>query len=224
MLTPLKEAYYFARGHAQPLLFIALVYNLPEFLLELSHRYGSEPEGATGMIQGGILMTLGVIQFAAALLFIHQAALSQPISVGEALGRAIQRLMPLVVANLIMTLAVAGGLMLLVLPGLYLGYKLLFTEFFILLHNQPPLHALKTSYRLTSGMATKILPSLLIWLTLTFGSVQLIPYLLGSGDQADWDAIVLKHALLIPLSIWGWALIYRLYQRNFPVQPFQQDA
>ncbi len=224
MLTPLKEAYYFARCHAQPLLLIALVYNLPEFILELSHRYGSEPEGTSGMIQGGILMTLGVIQFAAALLFIHQAAIAQPISVAEALGRAIQRLVPLVIANLIMTLAVAGGFMLLILPGLYLGYKLLFSEFFILLHNQPPLHALKTSYRLTHGMATKILPSLSIWLTLTLGSAQLIPYLLGGGDRPDWDAIVLKHALLIPLSIWGWALIYRLYQQNFPVQPLQQNA
>ncbi|HEY5717221.1 MAG TPA: YciC family protein [Motiliproteus sp.] len=228
MLTLLREAFFFSRSHLQPLLQIALIYTLPSLLLELS-TLGEDrglPQNAQ-LLVSGLFMCLGVIQFGAAMLFIDARIKATPISVGNAISAAITQLFPLLLVNLLMGMAIFGGLMLLVLPGLFLAYKFLFAEFLLLFHQRSPLQALRESYRTTQGLAAEVVPPLAIWV----GAVILLAIAriaLLDGDNPDVVGLVVQELLSMLLSVFGWALLYRLYQRYIAdqivtPQPHKQD-
>ena len=214
MVTLLREAFFFSRHHLQPLLLIALVYTLPSLVVELLFQGDKQalPE-AMQLLLSGLFVCLGVVQFGAAMLYIHGRVQGAPISVGNAIGGAIRQLMPLLLINLLMGIAIAGGLLLLVLPGLYLAYKLLFAEFMLLFHQRSPIAALKESYRVTEGCATEILPPLGIWITAVILLAMARMALFGDTGTADSIGLIVQEGLSMLLSIYGWALLYRLYQR-----------
>lgn len=214
MFAVVRESAYFTRSQFQPLLQIALIYTLPSLLLELGLLLsGSKLEGIAQPLASGTLLSLGVVQFAAAIFYIDHLVAGTPIGIGQAVTRALARLGPLLMVNLIMGALVFGGLMLLVVPGLFFAYKLLFAEFYLLLRGQDPIASLKSSYRATSGLAAELLPPLLIWAgaLLVVG----VGLNLGAGEAGpDAGIILLEHLLSACLSMWGWALIYRLYQKH----------
>ena len=212
MLTVLREAAYFARHQFQPLFQIALLYTLPSLTVELALG-GTPPAGMSASLLNGFFLCLGILQFGAAILYIDARVQGHGISPGQAIGRALQRLGGLLLVNLLMGLLVFGGLMLLVLPGLFLAYKLVFAELFLLLHRQNPVDALKSSYQATTGLAGSLLPPLLFWGSLVAAG-SLLPLMSAQEGGADPLMLVVHHLLMLGLSIWGWALIYRLYQQH----------
>ena len=225
MIAPLKEAAYFARTHIQPLLLIALLLELPTWLLDYvapGFALIEEAEMPLGLLL--VLMLLSVVQFAAALLYIHQQVMDQPVSALQAIQMAAARIGPLLLINILMTLAIMLGLMLLILPGLFIAYKLMFGECYLLFHGKRPLEALRHSYRINQGMANQLLPPLLLWGALAIAAsvgVQLNV----QADTPDWVLVILFEVAGVGLSIWGWALFYRLYQRHIvPLEPAPSNA
>ncbi len=214
MHTTLREAYYFSRNQFQPLLMIALVYALPSYIIELSlMAQEGKPDRLYLAMINGLFMCLSVIQFGAAVLYIDSLSKGQSISVSQAISMAINRMGALLILNLLMGIAVLGGLMLMVLPGLYLVYKLLFAEFYLLLQNQDPVKALKSSYKSTTGFAAELLPPLVLWGGLTFFASLLGTSAIDREGEMAWAALLLHQITMMLLSIYGWALIYRLYQK-----------
>ena len=238
MFSPLKEAFYFARHHARPLLIIALALSLPGWLLEYSLPAPTSPEdgpGASVLLAWVILTCLGVIQFAAAMIYIHQQVQQQPVSALRAITLAGQRLGPLFLLNMLMAVGVLGGLMLLILPGLFLAYKLMFGEFYLLFHGQKPLQALKSSYSENTALADKLLPPLLMWGGMMV-TAALIHHNLQDPEQFDVISGAVFELINIALNLLGWALLYRLYQLYIapeaplpptaavPVEPTETDS
>lgn len=214
MQQTLREAYYFSRNQFQPLLMIALVYALPSYIIELSLMFQEgKPDRLYLAMINGLFMCLSVIQFGAAVLYIDNLSRGDGISVSQAISMAISRMGGLLILNLLMGVAILGGLMLMVIPGLFLVYKLLFAEFFLLLQNQDPVKALKSSYQATAGLAAELLPPLLVWGTLTFCASLLGSSAINREEDMAWLALLLHQGVMMLLSIYGWALIYRLYQK-----------
>ncbi|WP_207062614.1 YciC family protein [Motiliproteus sp. SC1-56] len=218
MFTPLREAAFFSRHQFVPLFQIALLYTLPSLALELTLGAGEgRPDATTGAMVNGLFLCLGVLQFGAAILYIDAKVQGRPLSPAEAIGQALQRLGGLLITNLLMGVAIGGGLMLLIVPGLFFAYKLVFAELFLLLRRENPVEALKSSYRATEGLAGDVLPPLLVWAGLV--ATVSIMSLAGSTEAASGPlAVIIQHLLMAGLNIWGWALIYRLYQQ-YVVEP-----
>ncbi len=229
MLSPLKESIYFARQHIQPLLSIALLLSLPVWLVDywLPTPAAEDDAGIETLVAGLVFTTFGVLQFATAMCYIHQQVLGQPIGVLQAISRGASRLGPLLLINLLMALAIGLGLILLILPGLYMAYKLLFSEFFLLFHGQRALQAMRSSYSANQLLSDKLLPPLLVWLTTVASAAIGQQMLLPQADSA-LPITLLFEAFNLLLTIWGWALLYRLYQRYIaPTQSrpaHQQDS
>ncbi|MEH6626356.1 MAG: YciC family protein [Motiliproteus sp.] len=220
MHTTLREAFYFSRNQFQPLLMIALVYALPSYIIELSLlSQEGKPEPLFLAMINGLFMCLSIIQFGAAVLYIDNLSKGQGISVSQAISMAISRMGGLLLLNLLMGMAILGGLMLMVIPGLYLGYKLLFAEFYLLLKNQDPVTALKSSYKDTAGFAAELLPPLVIWGGATFVVSMMGSSAIDREDEMVWAALLLHQISMMLLSIYGWALIYRLYQKYIEKTP-----
>lgn len=209
----LREAWFFTRTHLKPLLAIALIYTLPSTLLELNLLGAEEPMNQNQQLMiGALFICLGVIQFGAAMIFIHRRVEGSAISIGEAISLALKQLLPLLLVNILMALMIAGGLMLLVLPGLFLAYKLLFAEFMLLFHGMGPIDALKASYRSTRGLAGDVLPPLLLWAGLVIGVSVAGSLLFNPGGESTAVGLLVQEGASMLVSVYGWALLYRLYQ------------
>jgi len=215
MFIVLKQAGYFARTHAQPLLLIALLLSLPGWIIEyaLPDRAPiADTEVDTQGLLTSLVMTLvAVVQYAAAMLYIHQQVLLRPISALQAISIGASRIGPLLIINALMALAIALGLALLIAPGLYMAYKLMFGEFYLLFHGQRPLQALRSSYKDNTDLADKLLPPLLFWGGLIATSAIGQQLLLGQWEDPLVINLVFE-AITLALTLWGWALMYRLYQ------------
>ncbi|MEH6649408.1 MAG: YciC family protein [Motiliproteus sp.] len=213
MFTPLKEAGYFARQHAQPLLIIALLLTLPIWLVDamLEAPAADAKPDLSDLLLMLFYASLGVVQFAAGMFYIHGQVQKQPISTGRAISLGLSRLGPLLLINLLMALAVSTGLMLLVLPGLYLAYKLLFCEFLLLFHGHSVWQSLRGSFRLNRELSNKLLPSLVLWVAIV-AMVSVLQQVLLEGDGPTLLVRLVFEPLLLIISVLGWALLYRLYQ------------
>ncbi|MFT6915541.1 MAG: hypothetical protein ACJAWL_001850 [Motiliproteus sp.] len=225
MFIVLKQAGYFARQHARPLLFIALVLSVPGWILDYTLTPAvATPEADSSAQNLGVsllLTLLAVVQFAAAMIYIHQQVTDRPVSAIQAIAMSASRLGPLLVINALMAVAIGGGLLLLVAPGLYMAYKLMFAEFYLLFHGQRPLQALRSSYRDNTDLSAKLLPPLLFWGGL-IATTAIGQQLLLQQGQDPLVINLLCEATVIALTLWGWALMYRLYQLH--IEPGVPDT
>lgn len=224
MFIVLKQAAYFARQQAQPLFIIALLLSLPGWILDyLMVSPTATPEAQIDIHSLGtnlLLTVLAVIQFAAAMIYIHQQVLGRPISPTQAIMIGISRLGPLLLINMLMALAIGLGLMLLVAPGLYIAYKLMFGEFYLLFHGQRSIQALRSSYQDNTDLADKLLPPLLFWGGLIATTSIGQQLLLQQGQDPLLINLLFEAATLV-LTLWGWALMYRLYQLH--IEPLTEN-
>lgn len=226
MLTPLREALYFTRNQFRPLLIIALFYGVPAYLLEIS-GWIQPPAAGMGLNQLLLMLVavcLNLLPFASAILYIDGVSHNRGTSIANALSQAISKLPWLILLNILLGAIVGVGFMLLIAPGIFFAYKLLFAEMYLLLHQEAPMQALKSSYKATTGLMAELLPPLVIW----FGGTILLSLFLATllgADGSDPVASLIQHAVMMLVTIYGWALIYRLYQRYLEaeVEDFDEE-
>jgi hypothetical protein len=137
---------------------------------------------------------------------LRQDALAQghPSAVGAELHTALQRLPRLILVGLLWALAVAAGLVLFVVPGVYLSVALLFAWPAVLLRNQGGLEALRYSRDLVRGSwwrASAIFAVVLIVLLVFYGVVGVgtgvVLSLTGVRDLAVVTAVSTTAALVM---------------------------
>ncbi|OMH34799.1 YciC family protein [Motiliproteus sp. MSK22-1] len=214
MMTTLREAMYFSRNQFQPLLIIALLSGVPFYFLEIiTMSTEGDPDRNTAIGIMIVSMCLNVIQFGAAMLYIDHVSHGRAISVSKAIGMALARFAGLFVLNILMAIVIGTGLLLLVIPGIFFGYKLFFSEIYLLLQQQDPITALKSSFNATTGLASELLPPLLAWGIVAVTASMLGSSIVHSAEGLEWAALLLHQIVMMSLSIYGWALAYRLYQR-----------
>ncbi|MBM0103154.1 hypothetical protein JM946_00275 [Steroidobacter sp. S1-65] len=86
-------------------------------------------------------------------LFIKQRAvgIAEQMSTGEALGAALPRLLPMFIAGILFAIAIAIGIILLVIPGLILMVSLFLYMTLLLFENKGPIDSLIGSHKLVWG-------------------------------------------------------------------------
>lgn len=216
MLTPLREAFYFSRNQFKPLFIIGLVYTIPSLFLTQSGMLISTIESGPNIIAIFVAMCLNLLPFGSAMIYIDRLAQGNPVSVPKAITIGLSKLGWMIVLNVLLASIIGVGFLLLIVPGVFFAYKLLFAELYLLLHNQSPMTALKSSYVATTGLFNEIVPPLLVW----FGSTIVVSVVFNRfiGSSANTVTEVIYHGIMLLFTIYGWALMYRLYQRYLEAQ------
>lgn len=93
---------------------------------------------------------------------------NKPVDIAD-FFRSFDKFMPLLILNLLVSLLIFLGLIMLVLPGIYLAVSYLFTHFFVWFYHVEPAEALRLSRRCVSGNFGQILV-----LCLVLGAINLL--------------------------------------------------
>lgn len=175
----------------------------------------------------------GLIQFAAAALAIaacfraiSAAYLGEHADAGESLRYALGRLVPLLVCYVILILIVVLGLVLLIVPGIFLAVKLSMAFPALVFERTGPLASLGRSWTLTKGHFWRTFGTLLVVFLITFVLQLVLAGIAGgilgasdSGELAVAIVLTLVNLLTLALTYPLWAAVvsvvyYDLRVRN----------
>ena len=158
-MTPqqiLRDAWYF---YSRNFLQIALLCG-PLMLLEaLSAHYWESLSGSKMSMAEGLLVALMFSPLYQAVLIYFMASRSsgEPLNAGQLYSAAL-RIWPLYALLISLGLLLKGlGLMMLIVPGIWIAVKLSFADYLVVLRRQPPLEALRNSFYLTEGQFWNLL-------------------------------------------------------------------
>ena len=153
-------------------------------------------------------LILSVALSGGCMVAFHSLSNGNSITPYQALFVGIKKFFPLLLANIMHSIAYGLGFLLLILPGFYLYGRLGLFPLFIMFDEKGAMDSLGESWSLTEEFATK-----LFLLTTTFMGIQLIFGLLGGTIMVDgglWLIVIstiVKYASLMPLFY----LFYTLY-------------
>ena len=124
------------------------------FMLVMLSRNGQDP-GASVFVALGLVFLAGMILYLwlylAALCRIGSIAYGQDMSLRACTAMGLRRLFPVIIASLLYCLALMGGFMLFIIPGLILWLTLAFYSLCIVLEGDGVLESLRHSHRLVWG-------------------------------------------------------------------------
>ncbi|MGY8870617.1 MAG: YciC family protein [Pseudomonadales bacterium] len=115
-------------------------------------------------------LTLLPIYWGATILLMQSKLENSPISASQAIIASLSFWRSLLFTFILTSFAVFGGLLLFILPGIYIGVRLAFADYICVLEKQSALNSLKQSWKDTSDYFWTLLPGLAI----LFIGIQLI--------------------------------------------------
>lgn len=171
------ETLHFWSKHLWPLFFVTAPFALINLLIQW--KFGSPYSIVNEQVQLQpvslslllLLWPLGTATLVAQLAAIHSG---QPRSLGLCFIVALRVGAPLLLAGLIMAMATGVGLMLLILPGLWIYARLSMLPFVIVLENPAPITALKTSFNMSREHQWPLLFGLVFVTLLVFSITSII--------------------------------------------------
>src|SRR5699024_271061 len=215
LLQRLQEALRFWRFGFMPLMLVVLPFALLGFAVQFIAGTPLLIEGDSAQINWGTLAILAMLYpIATGTLIAQISALNdgQPASCMACLNKSLQHSLFLLLTYMLLGLGVYMGLMLLILPGIWLYARLSQAPFIVLLENGSPVEALKTSFQRTAAqqlpimLGAVVLGALVLFVTLL--SASLLESTIGSEHVAS-DII---HVLLTaPVGILLDIFIFRFY-------------
>ena len=144
---------------------VLAVPNIANVLMNGPETTESPIPGLTVLVLFLVALPIYIILIAAVVYQLGAAAGMHQASAGQALARGVGCVLSLIGAAILYLLAMAGGLILLVIPGIILSLSLSFGFFAIVLDGESALASLKRSHRLVWGNW---------WRTLTVVSVPVV--------------------------------------------------
>jgi len=207
----LKDTWRFFNGHLIAICSIILPVILPLNLFYAFAQSYSTQEGQMFWLT----LTLGVLVYpiyqAALIFYIASTISGKTLSRGACYELSLKSWLPLMLLTVISTAAVITGLMLFILPALFVMARLAFSEFYCVLNNKNPIASFLASWEATKekqwvifggGMAIFFVSVAPLWgldklATLMGINNPVIAFILGT----------LETLLMVPLTIFG----YRVY-------------
>lgn len=171
MSRTLKEAFYFFRHNLFKLLSYTLsigllVVFLPQLLNTLFFSDVVVPvDGAQEAIQPfthAVNLLIQPIYSGGMIILIFSLAQGRAKTIVECLLAGLIRWPFMFLGNVITTLMILGGLMLFVIPGIWLFTRLFLVPFLIMLNNQSPFEAIANSFQYTKGYSFTLLNDIII--------------------------------------------------------------
>lgn len=171
-----------------------------------------------------VAIVLGIAFYAAMTYSMDRVAHGEPVGFGEAVGKGMRKLLPVIGLAILYMLAVGVGMVLLIIPGIILMLNLALGFGLLVLEDRGPIDALRHSNTLVWGNWWRTLAELAI-----IGLLYMIPMILvmvvvggvvgatgafqsGAGAFAINLANVVVVALLTPLMMAGYLAV--LYDRR----------
>ncbi len=99
----------------------------------------------------------------------------EKVGLNESLGKAFKKVIPLIIIGVLTFLAIGIGLVLLIIPGLYLLGRFALSAIILFEEDLGPIAAIKRSFELSKGHSLEILSALLAGSLLTGGGGLLSP-------------------------------------------------
>jgi hypothetical protein len=160
-----------------------------------------------GTIVAAVVQSAAIaLAIAACFKVISAAYLGERAGAGESLRYALSRVLPLIVAYIVLVVIVSVGTVLLIIPGIFFAVKLSMTFAALVFERTGPFGSIGRSWSLTSGNFWRTFGTLLVVFLITF-IVQLllvgvITGILGASDSSEIAvAIVLTLVNLLALAI-----------------------
>jgi hypothetical protein len=178
--------------HVLPFLTIAAIAGVPSLALSLLHETRS-PGSAWGLI--GLNLVLNALCEAMILFATFQALRGRPVRIGESMAVGLRRVIPVVVASLVIAVIEGLGFVLLVIPGLIALTMFFVAEPAIVVERLGPFDGIGRSIDLTRGYRWPI-----FGLAFVVGIVSLIVEAVLSATMRNPEMLV---GYTLALFVWG---------------------
>jgi hypothetical protein len=196
-LEYIRQSLFFFRRHFGTIARIQLPFIIGLNLLGLVLHSGLDADSSQASTATAVLMLLNLtllpLYWGATILFLQSAVDDRPLSAFQAVAVSLKYWRRLLITYLLTGFAVTGGLMLLIVPGIYVGVRLVFADYVCVLEDNKPVASLRQSWAESDAYFWLLLNGLLI----IFGSLFLIEapllYLVElSGYNTAWTEAALS--------------------------------
>lgn len=217
-MAPLTQSCHFFSRYGVTLSFIFLLAGLGAEIFSLNIISGFELDEPWENSLVNILATalFEPIAVGTAIYFIASRSDGVTRSVYDCFMKSWGPYSRLVVCYFLTTGLVIFGFSLYLLPGIYLYYKLIFSEYIVVLEEKNPGDSIVSSFTQTGGQSQLIFPSFIIIFVILLGGGWLIEAIvssLGGGDAVRILSVVIKAPLIAFTTLVGFRL-YSLSQNN----------
>ena len=218
----LKQCYFFFRSNFSNLLSIQLPFIAVLMLVQHTVIGGIE-EGAN--LQNDLFLLTAMdllfvpIYLGATIFYMQSIVDSRPISTLQAWAWGLQNWGRLFFTFLLSALAISVGLMLLVLPGLYIAVRLGLANQVCLLERKSPIEAMKMSWAGTADLFWTLAKGLAIIYGLLFiGELLVAPIVEGNAVLGFVGSAILDF-----LNVFGAIFTFRIYRAWRDREPIERD-
>lgn len=129
----------------------AYISQVPNFFMQ-GAQPGEQPSlTAAAGVAMLLSMLVNMVFYGAILARVSAAAHNQDLSIGGAMGIGLSRFLPLFFCAILYTLALVGGMVVLIIPGIILSLSLAFGPYLVITERLGPIESLKASHRLVWG-------------------------------------------------------------------------
>src|SRR4028119_558522 len=134
----------------KPLYASLLTINFPNLILSAINSWDNL--GSAGVVFYIIYLFVAVPLLSGAMIFYTYRSLTRnQVTVGQAFNQANRRLLHLILVYIMFVGLVFAGFIALIIPGLYVSYRLIFSLYATVIDNSSPLDSLSSSWELTKG-------------------------------------------------------------------------
>ncbi|GAA0703425.1 hypothetical protein GCM10009104_36180 [Marinobacterium maritimum] len=158
-------------------------------------------------ISSSLDLALMPIYWGATLFYLQSVLQGQPLAVGRALTLSLTCWGRLLVTYILSVLAISFGLVLLIVPGIYIGIRLAFAEFYCVMEGMGPVESLKASWEKTADFFWPLFQGL----ALIFGALLLAETLIGEALRDQKGAMMLVSLGIQFLGVLPTIYAYRIY-------------
>ena len=218
----LKQSYFFFRSNFSNLLSIQMPFIAVLMLVQHTVIGGIE-EGAN--LQNDLFLLTAMdllfvpIYLGATIFYMQSIVDSHPISTLQAWAWGLQNWGRLFFTFLLSALAISVGLMLLVLPGLYIAVRLGLANQVCLLERKSPIEAMKMSWAGTADLFWTLAKGLAIIYGLLFiGELLVAPIVEGNLILGFVGSAILDF-----LNVFGAIFTFRIYRAWRDREPIERD-
>jgi membrane-anchored glycerophosphoryl diester phosphodiesterase (GDPDase) len=156
-----------------------LTINFPNLILSAINSL--DTLGSAGVVFNIIYSFVAVPFLSGAMIFYTYRSLTgNQVTVGEAFHQANRRLLHLILVYIMYSVLVLAGCIALIIPGLYVAYRLVFSLYVTVIDNSSALDSLSSSWELTKGRWWLVFRASFLILLVVFVPILLIVLLISS--------------------------------------------
>jgi len=208
----LRQSLFFFRTHLNRLALIQIPFLLLITLVQYQLLQGGETtedvRNTSSLFMSSALdLALMPVYWGATLLYMQSVLQGRTLSTGQAISLSLTCWGRLLLTYILTALAVSTGLLLLILPGIYIGVRLAFAEFYCVMEGKGPVESIRASWASSSEFFWPLLQGL----ALIFGVLMLAEVMIGQMP-ADARLLMLGLSLLVQfLGVMSSIYAYRIY-------------